>query len=48
MLCGRLVKEQMSAEGDDLLGSLELNSTSVKDEEEETEEKGKELVPILL
>ncbi|KAK2840910.1 hypothetical protein Q7C36_012489 [Tachysurus vachellii] len=38
-LQNRLVKEQMSAEGDDLLGSLELNSTSVKDEEEETEEK---------
>ncbi|XP_053092056.1 piezo-type mechanosensitive ion channel component 2 [Pangasianodon hypophthalmus] len=35
----RLVKEQLSAEGDDLLGSLELNSSSVKDEEEETEQK---------
>ncbi|XP_060788684.1 piezo-type mechanosensitive ion channel component 2 [Neoarius graeffei] len=30
----RLVKEQLSADGDDLLGSLELNPTSVKDEEE--------------
>ncbi|KAK3566022.1 hypothetical protein QTP86_024184, partial [Hemibagrus guttatus] len=38
-LQNRLVKEQLSAEGDDLLGSLELNSTSVKDDEEETEEK---------
>ncbi|KAF7695135.1 hypothetical protein HF521_006858 [Silurus meridionalis] len=33
----RLKKEQMNVEGDDLLGSLELNSPSCKDEEEEIE-----------
>lgn len=33
----------MNAGGDDLLGSLELNSSSVKDDEEETEQKGKSL-----
>ncbi|KAI5094834.1 piezo-type mechanosensitive ion channel component 1, partial [Silurus meridionalis] len=34
-----LKKEQMNVEGDDLLGSLELNSPSCKDEEEEIENK---------
>ncbi|KAF4070720.1 hypothetical protein AMELA_G00288690 [Ameiurus melas] len=38
----RLVKEHLCAEGDDLLGSLELNSPSVKDEEEEEETEQKE------
>ncbi|TTL25879.1 Piezo-type mechanosensitive ion channel component 2 [Bagarius yarrelli] len=35
----RLVKEQLNIDGDDLLGSLELNSLSVMDEEEKTEEE---------
>lgn len=48
MLYGRLVKEQINAEGDDLLGSLELNSSSDKSEEEETEQTGKTLDELTL
>lgn len=48
MLYGRLVKEQINAEGDDLLGSLELNSSSDKNEEEETEQNGKTLDELTL
>lgn len=49
MLCARLEKEQLNAEGDDLLGSLELNSSSVNnDEAEETEQKGKRSEELIL
>lgn len=42
MLYGRLEKEHQNAEEEDLLGSLELNSLSGKDvEEEEAEQNGK-------